>query len=203
MRWKVLESSIVYRAGVFDIRRDRSRADRTGREHDFHVVEARDWVTVVPITADDEVVLVRQFRHGIGGLTLEVPAGVIDPEDPNPERAAARELREETGYEAPRLVSLGSVHPNPALFNNRCHLFLAEAAQRVGPPQWDGTEELEIETVPVAEIGSLVRRGEILNAMTLVAFQLWALHRPNVGFAAVGVPGSHPVHESALGRSRG
>ena len=175
MRWDVLKSEIVYRAGIFDVRRDRSRAASTGDEHDFHVLVTRDWVNVVPITAAGQVVLVRQFRHGIRDLTLEVPAGIIDPADASPEVAARRELREETGYDCDGLVPLGAVHPNPAILNNRCHMFLGRPVRLVGPPQWDGTEELAVETVPLARIPELIRGGSITNALTLVAFQLLEL----------------------------
>jgi 8-oxo-dGTP pyrophosphatase MutT (NUDIX family) len=172
MRWHILKSDIVYRAHIFDVRRDRSRAESNGLEHDFHVLETRDWVNVVPITERDEVVLVRQFRHGIRELTLEVPAGVIDPADACAEVAARRELREETGYEGEVMRPLGVVHPNPAILNNRCFVFVARPVSLVGPPQWDGTEEIEVETVPLVAVPGLIRNGAITNALTLVAFQL-------------------------------
>src|SRR5437588_488861 len=98
MRWQVFKSASVYRCGIFTVRCDASRSLRSGQEHDFHVIETNDWVNVVPLTSDQQVVMVRQFRHGIGGLTLEVPAGVMDPEDESAAVAARRELREETGY---------------------------------------------------------------------------------------------------------
>src|SRR5205807_1419476 len=132
---------------------------------------------VIPITADGQVVMVRQFRHGIRDLTLEVPAGVIDAADASPAVAARRELREETGYTCGDLVPLGVVHPNPAIMNNRCHMFMADPVDATGPPQWDTTEELAVETVPLAGIDALVRTGAISNALTLVAFHLLHLRQ--------------------------
>jgi len=175
MRWSVVSSEIVYRCAIFALRRDRSRSPRSGQTHEFHVLEAGDWVNVVPLTADGRVVLVRQFRHGIRDLTLEVPAGLIDPIDASPAAAAARELREETGYASPHLVPLGVVHPNPAILNNRCHMFVAYDAQPVAAPQWDRTEELIIETVRRDELPHLILSGAVSNALTLVAFQLFQL----------------------------
>jgi len=175
VRWEIIKSELIYRCGIFAVRRDSSRSLTTGQEHDFHVLEANDWVNVVPLTPDRGVVMVRQFRHGIRDLTLEVPAGIIDPTDAAPVGAARRELREETGYVSPRVVPLGVVHPNPAIMNNRCHMYVAYDVRRVGAPQWDRTEELEVETVPLDQIGGLIRNGAISNALTLVAFQLLGL----------------------------
>jgi len=175
MRWDVLASEIIYRCRIFAVRRDASRSQLSGQTHDFHVLESRDWVNVVPLTRDRRVVMVRQFRHGIRELTLEVPAGIIDAADASPAVAAQRELREETGYVSRELVSLGVVHPNPAIMNNRCHMFAAYDVELAGPPQWDGTEELVVETVPIAAVADLIRSGAISNALTLVAFQLLQL----------------------------
>lgn len=179
MRWEVLKSEVVYRCGIFAVRRDASRSLHSGQEHDFHVIETRDWVNVVPLTTDRRVVMVRQFRHGIRDLTLEVPAGIIDAADASPAVAARRELREETGCTCRELVPLGVVHPNPAIMNNRCHLFVADQVEVTGPPQWDGTEELTVETVPLAAIPELIRSGAISHALTLVAFQLLQLSHLN------------------------
>ncbi len=175
MRWEVLKSEIVYRCRIFSVRRDQSRSLRSGQTGDFHVLETQDWVTVVPVTAEQEVVMVRQFRHGIGDFTLEVPAGLMDATDASPAAAARRELREETGYAAGDLIALGVVHPNPALLNNRCHMFVAPDVRLAGAPQWDATEELAVETVAIDRLSALVLDGTVSNALTLVAFHLMNL----------------------------
>jgi ADP-ribose pyrophosphatase len=172
MRWTSLGSRIMYRCRLFAVRCDNSRSPRTGATHDFFVIETRDWVNVVPITADRRVVMVRQFRHGIRDLTLEVPAGVIDATDPSAAAAAQRELREETGYACHGVTPLGTVHPNPALMNNRCHMFVAQGVELAGPTAWDHTEELEVVTVPLADVPALIREGKVTNALTVVAFHL-------------------------------
>jgi 8-oxo-dGTP pyrophosphatase MutT (NUDIX family) len=179
MKWEVLHSEIVCRCRIFDVRRQTSRRRQDGPAHDFHVIETRDWVTVLPITRQGEVVMVRQFRHGIGSVTLEVPAGVVDPTDPSPSAAAERELLEETGYVGRRFEGLGSVHPNPAIMNNRCHVFAARDAELSGATAWDATEELVLEVVPLARVSELIRAGAISNALTLVAFQLFDLANRN------------------------
>lgn len=119
MRWEVLVSEMMYRCRIFSVRRDQSRSGRTGLRHDFHVIETRDWVNIIPLTAARQVVMVRQFRHGVRDLTLEVPAGIIDDTDASPQVAALRDLREETGYASAHVVPLGVVHPNPASLTDR------------------------------------------------------------------------------------
>lgn len=176
MRWEVLKSEIIYRCRIFAVRRDESRSLLSGQTSDFHVLETADWVNVIPLTRGGQVVMVRQFRHGIRDLTLEVPAGLMDPTDRSPAEAARRELREETGYAGPTVEPLGVVHPNPAIMNNRCHVFLARDVELVGAPQWDGTEEIAIETVALDHVRTLILDGTIGNALTLVAFHLLGLH---------------------------
>jgi ADP-ribose pyrophosphatase len=165
----------MYRCRIFSVRRDQSRSQASGQMHDFHVLETGDWVNVVPLTHDRHVVLVRQFRHGIRDLTLEVPAGLIDASDATPADAARRELREETGYAPRRLVPLGVVHPNPAIMNNRCHMFVAYGSEPAGEPRWDATEELAVEVVPLDQVPDLIRHGAVSNALTVVAFHLLSL----------------------------
>lgn len=155
---------------VFEVRRDRSLSPRTGREHDFFVLEAVDWVNVVPVTPDGQVVLIRQYRHGVEDFTLEVPGGMVDPGDASPAAAARREMREETGFEADELLPLGWTHPNPAIQGNRCFSFLAQGARRVAATQFDTTEETEVVLVPLAEIPGLIARGVISHALVVVAF---------------------------------
>ena len=103
--WQRLDSETVYTCKVFSLRRDRSRSPRTGDDHDFFVLEAGDWVNIVPITADDRVVMIRQYRHGISDFTLEVPGGMVDAEDASPLVAARREMIEETGYDSEDIVA--------------------------------------------------------------------------------------------------
>ena len=127
-------------------------------------------MNIVPLTADDQVVLIRQYRHGVDGITLEVPGGMVDASDPSPLHAARREMLEETGYDAEDIVSLGSIHPNPAIQDNRCHTFLARNAVKLREPHFDTTEETEVVLVPLSEIPDLVRQGRISHALVVVAF---------------------------------
>lgn len=163
---------------VFRVRQDLSRNPRTGEDREFVVLEGCDWVNVVALTTGGELVLVRQWRHGSGGETLEIPGGSVDPEDPSPLSAAMRELREESGYESGDWTELGWVHPNPAIQENRCHSFLALGCVKVGEPQPDGGEDLAVELAEASRADELVRSGAITHALTLAAFHLWRLASP-------------------------
>ncbi len=174
--WERVASEIAYACRIFAIRRDRARFSRDGAEHDFHVLESRDWVNIIPITASQEVVLIRQWRHGIRNCTLEIPGGMVDADDPSTLVAARREMVEESGYDSERVEALGVIHPNPAIQNNRCHSFVAHDVERRHETSFDTTEETEVVVVPLVRIPELIRSGEITHALVVVAFHWLALH---------------------------
>lgn len=132
------------------------------------VIDAPDWVNVIPVTTAGEVVLVRQFRFGTWSNTLEIPGGMLDPGE-DALTAAGRELEEETGFRPDRVTALGSSHPNPALFGNRLHSFLAEGCVKVHEGKQDGSEDIQVVVVPKANLPRLVREGHITHSLVLAA----------------------------------
>jgi len=173
--WQRLDSETLYTCRIFSLRKDRNRSPRDGREHDFFVLDSGDWVNIVPVTADDQVVLIHQYRHGIDDITLEIPGGMVDPHDPSPLHAARREMQEETGYDSDDIVPLGSIHPNPAIQGNRCHTFLARNVEKRFEPHFDTTEEAEVLLVPAAQLPELVQQGKITHALVVTAFYWYDL----------------------------
>lgn len=167
--WAVTRQHPAHDFRVFRVARHEARHPRTGDTRTFSVIESPDWVNVVALTDDDEIVLVRQYRHGIGRQTLEIPGGMIDPHE-TPEEAARRELREETGYAAERWERIGVVQPNPAIQTNRCYTLLGTGARKVGEMELDPGEVIEVETRGIAEIHEMVARGEITHALVVAAF---------------------------------
>jgi len=155
---------------VFTVEKQALVHPRSGHEHDFYIVRAPDWCNVVPLTSDGRVVMVRQRRHGIDAETLELPGGMIDPEDASPLEAARRELLEETGYHAATLEPLGKIAPNPAMQSNWTHSFLARDVELTAKPALDGGEDIDVVLVPYREIPERVARGEITHALVVVAF---------------------------------
>ena len=174
--WTLVDSTPLADCAVFRVSRDRARSPRSGEEHDFYRLEAGDWVNVVPVTPAGDVVLVRQYRHGSRTRTLEIPGGMVDAGE-TPAEAAARECLEETGYGGGRIEPLGVVNPNPALFGNRCHTFLADGVERVGAIRNEGTEETLVEVLSPAELDACVAAGEIDHALVIAALFWWQRRR--------------------------
>ena len=175
--WDERGRETLTRFGSFEARHCRRVSPRTGAEHGFFVLAVPDWVNVVAVTEDDQVVLVRQYRHGTEDFQLEVPGGAIDSSDPDPGFAAARELREETGYEAQEIRLLGAMTPNPAFHTNVCHAYAALGCRRVGDLIQDPGEDLEVVTVPRQEVRSMVQDGRITHALALAALLYASLER--------------------------
>lgn len=172
--WRREHSEQVADCRVFKVRRDYSTAASDRRVHDFYVIEAPDWINVIPLTRENEVVLIELYRHGSETVSLEIPGGMVDPGE-TPAETAARELFEETGYEAAEVSFLGRTRPNPAIQDNWIHTFLARGAEYRREPLNEGTERTRVRLVPLAQIPSLIREGAIDHSLVVVAFHWLAL----------------------------
>jgi ADP-ribose pyrophosphatase len=167
--WKRLSSKTDRSFRIFNLRTDRALSPRTHKEHDFYILESRDWVNVIPLTNQNDVVLIRQYRHGIGSITLEIPGGIVEHGDSH-EESARRELLEETGYRDSSMLLLGSVHANPAFLTNRCYTYLARDVLPFSGQDQDEKEDIEIIMRPLEEIPRLIKGGEITHSLVLAAF---------------------------------
>jgi ADP-ribose pyrophosphatase len=134
----------------------------------YFVRESRGFAIAVALTPERQIVLVRQYKHGIGRIVLEMPAGMIDA-DEAPEACVVRELAEETGYagDPPRL--LRSLYADPTSSNASFHVFLIENAVPKFAQSLDSTEEIAIETTTIADFGDAARDGRIASGSQVAA----------------------------------
>lgn len=175
--WHISDRSEAFRAFRWTVERSMRRRDGIEETHEFFTVRVPDFVHVFPVTPQKELVLVRQFRHGIEAPTIEPPGGLVDPNDPGPAAAARREMIEETGYEAADIRPLGMIHPNPALLANRAYFFVAENARRRSETSHESTEDIHILTLPLSEVDEAIEDGRITNALIIAGLKLLDLHR--------------------------
>ena len=175
-QWRRVGSEMMADCRVFQVRRDMSINPRDGSQHNFYVLEAPDWINIVPLTADNKVVMIEQYRHGTDEVTLEIPGGMVDPGE-TPHETAARELLEETGYRASEVVLLGRTRPNPAIQNNWIHTFLARDVEFQSVPLFDGTEHTAVRLVPLTNVPQLISDGTINHALVVVGFHWLLLHQ--------------------------
>ena len=167
-RWEKIESVHLADYKIFSIHRVRSRSPRTGKILPFHIVECGTWINIFPITESGHVVMIRQYRQGTEEITMEIPGGLVEP-DENPADAARREMIEETGYDSETIIPLGTVTPNPAFITNRCHIFLAPHASQVTVQSLDQGEDIEVVLIPIDRLPQLVSEGTIHHALVVAA----------------------------------
>jgi ADP-ribose pyrophosphatase len=171
--WQVLSETSLISQPWLTVREQRVRLANGHEIDQFHLIEGPSWASVLCLTSDQQVVLVRQYRHGLGGPSLELPAGVIEPCEA-PLDAARRELCEETGFSAEQLEPLLVVAPEPARNTTRAHFFFARGASRAGDPALDQGEDLEVVLVSVPELFELIDRGHVVHAAHVGAILLAA-----------------------------
>lgn len=166
--WKTLDAKVVAETPLFELERI-TRASEAGRTGDFYVVKIQDWVNVFVFTPEDELVLIEQYRHGTDEVTLEVPGGAIDDGE-SPLEAAARELREETGFTCESWEIVGCVEPNPAIQNNRCWTLVGRGARKTHATDMDEHEEIEVKLVPRGQMDSLIKDRTIKHSLVVAGW---------------------------------
>jgi 8-oxo-dGTP pyrophosphatase MutT (NUDIX family) len=181
--WPLISTRPLGDFRIFTIRSDLKVSPRTGQEHDFFVIDCVNWVNVIAVTPEKDLVLIEQYRHGSNTVELEIPGGMMDPGEPSPVATAVRELREETGYEGENARLIGQIFPNPALMSNVCYTVLVENCRLKHKVEFDSGEDLSTRIVSQKEIPSLMRGGRIGHALVGVALYYYHLHQQQAGEA--------------------
>lgn len=164
MKWKILSSEYLSSHRYFTARKDKCETPEGKIVEEYFVVEMPTTVCAVAITEEREVLMVKQYRHPIKEVILEIPGGFID-KDETPEQAVRRELKEETGYEFSTVIKVGKTAANPGVLDNYTYLFLAQGGKKTGAQSLDENEEIEIEKVSIAELKTLFLENKIIQSM--------------------------------------
>ncbi len=173
--WKIKSEQIYETFNIFRLRKSVRVNPRTNSEVEFFLMDGVDWVNIIALTVDSQVVLVSQYRHGSEEYTLEIPGGCIEQGE-DPQIAALRELKEETGFSSKQIVKLGTIHPNPAMQAMRCHCYLARNAFKVSEPKLDVGEDIRVSLEPLNEVLEKVKNAKISHSLVVSAFGLYLLN---------------------------
>lgn len=170
LKWNDLKSEVVLKCPIMEIRA-KDCESATGVRGHYYVLDARNWVVILPVK-DGKFIMVRQWRHGSNCMTTEFPGGTGNAGE-DPMYSASREMEEEIGYRAGKMTKLGEVNPNPALFSNCLHVYLAEELTDLGHQNLDKDEFINCVEVPIEEVIKNYGSGEYIHAFMGTALSFY------------------------------
>ena len=163
-KWKLLSSEYICREPWATLRRDICELpDKRINDH-YYVLEYPDWVNMVGITAQNELLVIKQYRHGAGIISLEIPAGTTEPGE-NPQDAAVREMHEETGYQFEKIEEIATLYANPATSGNITYTYLMTGGQKVQEQELDEHEEIDVFLIPLEEAKAMLLENQFRQAL--------------------------------------
>lgn len=176
MKWKILSSEYLFDDLWFKVRKDICEAPSGKIIDPYYVYEFPEWATAFALTEDNKVIIVKQYRHPIEEVIVELPGGCVDDNDKDFQTAIARELLEETGYIFTSYESLGKISANPSTNTNWMHMFLAKGGKKIAEQKLDHNEEIMVELITIEELKKLVRENKIVQSMHITCI-LYALEK--------------------------
>lgn len=174
--WKQISSKYIIKESWFSLRSDKVLKGNGQPMDPYYVLEYSDWVNVFPVTREGKVVMVKQYRYGLQTFSLELPGGIMDPHETNPEEAAKRELLEETGLSCGKIEQVAVVATNPATQSNRLYCYLATDCVKTHELTHDENEEMEIFELEIDELIQLLRENKIIQSLH-VCSMIYALQK--------------------------
>jgi 8-oxo-dGTP pyrophosphatase MutT (NUDIX family) len=176
LKWKILSSEYLFNDLWFKVRKDICETQEGKIINPYYVYEFPEWATAFALTEDNKVIMVRQYRHPVREVIIELPGGCVDDTDKDFQTAIARELLEETGYTFTSYESLGKISANPSTNTNWMHMFLAKGGKKVGEQKLDHNEEIIVELYSIDELKRMVRENKIIQSMHVTCI-LYALEK--------------------------
>lgn len=176
MKWKILSSEYLFNDLWFKVRKDICESPAGKIINPYYVYEFPEWATAFALTEDNKVIMVKQYRHPVGEVIVELPGGCVDDSDKDLQTAVARELLEETGYSFSSYESLGKISANPSTNTNWMHMFLAKGGRKVAEQKLDFNEEIIVELYSIDELKTLLRENRIVQSMHVTCI-LYALEK--------------------------
>lgn len=174
-KWETVETEFGGNFKIFDLYWHKRKNAKKHKDGMFVALKSNDWVNVIPIDTEGNVILVEQYRHGIDAVTIEIPAGLIEKGEA-PSAAAERECKEETGYTASAgAVFLGENIPNPAFIDNKCFHYVMFDCEKNFEQSLDENEDINVLKVPLKEINDMILSGRINHSLVLAAFYYFNL----------------------------
>lgn len=170
--WKFIKEEKVFDDTILSIRHMEYKYEKIDKNMVFTVQDMSNWALIVPVLENGELVVVKQFRVGTNSDTLEFPGGAINNQE-EPLKAAERELEEETGLKAKKIVPIGVMDPNPAFMTNKCFVFAALECSFTGKVCLDLFEDTKAYTVSENELKNKIKNGEFSQSLSIAAYSLY------------------------------
>lgn len=164
LKWKLLSSEYLFKDNWATLRADTCQMPDGTIIKPYYVLEYPDWANVIALTEDNQVILIRQYRHAAAEVILELPGGCIEKGE-SPEEGTKRELLEETGFKFENFELLSTLYANPATGNNKTFCYLATGGRKVQEQNLDGGEEILVELVSINKLKELVMENQFGQAL--------------------------------------